>query len=145
MPAGRHCAHRGSVAAWSRDTSVRRGEASVDVELQLGEAGIEPVLLDQLLVGAGRHHAAVIHDHDPVGLEHGRQAVRDDQRRPPAPQLLERLLNQPLALGVERAGRLVEKQHRRIAEDRTRDRDPLALAARQANALLAQEAVEAFR
>ena len=36
-----------------------------------------------------------------------------------------------LALGIERAGRLVEDQDARIVDQRARDREPLALAARQ--------------
>ena len=37
-----------------------------------------------------------------------------------------------LALGIERAGRLVEQQDRRVAQDGAGERDALALAARQA-------------
>jgi predicted ABC-type sugar transport system permease subunit len=37
---------------------------AVDVELQGGEAGVEAVLLDQLLMGAGGDHPALVHDHD---------------------------------------------------------------------------------
>src|SRR5689334_24248856 len=40
------------------------------------------------------------------------------------------ILDQPLAFGVERRRRLVEQQQRRIAEQRARDRDALALPAR---------------
>ena len=50
----------------------------------------------------------------------------------PARQPLHRLLHRALALGVERARRLVEQQDRRVAQDRPRDRQPLALAARRA-------------
>lgn len=36
------------------------GELAVDVELQLGEAGIEAAFFDQLLMGAGRNHPALV-------------------------------------------------------------------------------------
>ena len=55
----------------------------------------------------------------------------------------ERRLDQALGLGVERRGRLVEDQDRRILEDRARDRDPLPLAARQTDAALADDRGEA--
>ena len=86
-----------------------------------------------------------IHDDDAVGFLHGRQAVRDDDRRAPCHQLLERLLHEQLARGVERARRLVEQQNRRILENRACDRDALPLSARQPHAALAEERVVALR
>ena len=59
-------------------------------------------------------------------------------------QPLERVLDQPLALGVERGRGFVEQQHRRIAQQRAGDGDALALAARQARAAFAHEGVEPF-
>ena len=50
-----------------------------------------------------------------------------------------------LRLDVERAGRLVEHQHRRVAQDRSRDREALRLAAREPVAALADDGVEALR
>ena len=50
-----------------------------------------------------------------------------------------------LARGVERAGRLVEQQDRPIREQRPRDRQPLALAAGELDAALAEIGVEALR
>jgi hypothetical protein len=68
--------------------------------------------------------------------------VGDDQRRASLHQPLERLLHQPLAFGVERAGRLVEQQDRRVAQQRAGDRDALALPAREPRPALAEEGVE---
>ena len=48
-----------------------------------------------------------------------------------------------LAFGVERRGRLVEQQQRRVAQNGARDGDALALAARQRDAALADRRVEA--
>ena len=66
-----------------------------------------------------------------VGVADRRQPVRDHERRAPAQQLVHVLLDRALGLGVERARRLVEQQHRRPVVDGARDRDPLRLAARQ--------------
>ena len=60
-------------------------------------------------------------------------------------QVFERDLHQPFAFGVERAGRFVEQQDRRVAQDRAGDRDALALAARERDAAFAQEGVVALR
>ena len=49
-------------------------------------------------------------------LEHGGQAVGDDQGRAAGHRLVQRALDQPLVLGVERAGGLVEQQDRRVRE-----------------------------
>ena len=61
----------------------------------------------------------------------------------PSARLVERLLHGALGLGVQRAGGLVEHQHRRVAQDRARDRDALLLAAGEAVAALADERVVA--
>ena len=56
----------------------------------------------------------------------------------PRSSALQRLLHQALALGVERAGRLVEQQDRPVGEQRARDRQALALAAGELHAALAE-------
>ena len=58
--------------------------------------------------------------------------------------LIQRDLHQPLVLGVQRAGRLVQQQDRRVADQGPGDGQTLALAARQALAALAQRRVEPF-
>jgi hypothetical protein len=59
-------------------------------------------------------------------------------------QALQRILHQPLAFGIQRAGGLVEQQDRRIAQNGAGNGDALALAARQARAVLARN-VSALR
>ena len=53
--------------------------------------------------------------------------------------------HEPLGLGVERRGRLVEDQDRRVADHRPRDADALALAAGERIAALADHRVVAVR
>ena len=72
-------------------------------------------------------------DHtDPVG-ERGRvlEVVRDEDRRQPevAEQLLQLGTDVGARVRVERGHRLVQEQDRRVARERTRQRDALALAA----------------
>ena len=57
---------------------------------------------------------------------------------------LDRLHHAVLGCGVQRAGRFVQHQHRRVVVQRARDADALALAAREADAALADHGVEPF-
>ena len=83
-------------------------------ELQLRQFGVQAALRHQRIVRALGDDAAAVHHHDAVGLEHGREAMGDDQRRAPAHQVFERGLHRALALRVQRRGRLVQQQDRRI-------------------------------
>ena len=86
---------------------------------------------------------ALVHEDDQVGVAHGGQAVGDDEGGAACAQAVDRFLDARLGLDVERAGRLVEHQDRRVLEDGAGDRDALALAARQLAAALADERVVA--
>ena len=80
-----------------------------------------------------RDHAGV-HDGDPVGhRERFLLVVRHVQERDAdlALDLFELDLHLPAELEVERTERLVEQQHRGPVHERARERDALALAARQ--------------
>ena len=61
----------------------------------------------------------------------------------PSRSSVDRFLDTRLGLDVERAGRLVEHQDRRVLEHGAGDRDALALAARQLAAALADDRVVA--
>ncbi len=112
--------------------------------MQTGEPRIKTALTDQLVVRSGFDNPAIVHDNDPVCRTNGGEAVGDHHRRALMHQPVERILHQPLAFGIERRCRLVEQQQRRIAEQRTGNRNPLALAARQAGAGITQICVEAL-
>ena len=89
--------------------------------------------------------AAVVEHQDAGGVAHGRKPVRDHEGGAVLHHLVERGLHLHLGGGVERAGRLVEDQDRRVLHQRARDRDALALAAREHAAALADAGLEAFR
>ncbi len=72
----------------------------------------------------------------------GGQAVRNDESRAIADQLLQGCLDMPLRLRIQRRGGLVENQNRCILQQRARDRDPLALPPRQQHAPVAHHGVE---
>ena len=87
---------------------------------------------------------ALVHHHDPVSLAHGRQSVGDDQRGAAGHQPVQRILHQPFAFGIERAGCLIQQQDRRIAQQRAGNRHALALAARQARTAFTQLGIQAL-
>ena len=66
---------------------------------------------------------------DAVARPHGREAVRDDDHGAVLHDLAHVVLDDPLALIIERARRLVEDQDARIGGKRARDGDALALPA----------------
>ena len=80
---------------------------------------------------------------DAVGVAHGRQAVGDHDRGAALRHPGERALDGRLGLVVHRGGGLVEHEDRRVAQDRPGDGEPLALAARQLLAPLADHRVVA--
>src|SRR5947199_344476 len=76
---------------------------------------------------------------DTVGGAHGGKPMSDDQHRASFGDLLHVVLDDPLALVVQRAGRLVEDQDARVGGERAGNRDTLALAAGQRRAALADD------
>src|SRR5688500_12767076 len=80
---------------------------------------------------------ALIEDDDLVGVDHGRQAVGDDDAGAARRDVVQRLLDRRLGAAVEGAGRLVEDQDRRGLEQGAGDGDALLLAARQLETALA--------
>ncbi len=84
---------------------------------------------------------AVLHHEDHVGAADRRQPVGDHETRPIRPQRVHGFLDEHLGAGVDRAGRLVEDQDRRIAEERPGDRHQLLLAGRDVAALVVDDRV----
>ena len=71
--------------------------------------------------------STAVQDQDAVGLEDRCEAMGDDEGGSADHQLVECLLDENLAFGVERRGRLVEQQNGRVAQDRPCDRNALTL------------------
>ncbi len=95
-------------------------------------------------VGAALGHPALVEHQDAIRADDAREPVGEDQRGAPAHQPVERVLDDGLALRVHRGERLVQDQDRRVAEQRARDRDALALAARQPHPALAHHRLVAL-
>ena len=81
---------------------------------------------------------------DAVGTTDRRKAVSDNDGRATLADAAHVVLDDPLALVVERACRFVEDQDARVGDESTGYRDPLPLPARQATAAFADQGVVAF-
>src|SRR5260370_32566693 len=112
--------------------------------LLVPEVAIELAALQELTVPANIDGAALIQDQDGVRGDERGQPVRyhdDGAAVRDAPEIG---VDAGLALGIERAGRLVEDQQLGIDQQRPRDRDPLALSAgKVARSLLDERVVAA--
>src|SRR5580704_8170030 len=113
--------------------------------LALPHVGVEAVARQKFSVAAALDDAAAVEHDDLVGMDDGREPVRDHNRGAAAAHLLQRALDLLLGAGVERAGRLVEQQDVRVLEDGAGDRHPLLLAARELQPALAHGRLVALR
>jgi hypothetical protein len=104
----------------------------MDARLEAMEGGIAPAGADELVVIAILDEAAALDGDDAVGAAHRREAVGDDEDGAALGDPAHVLLDDPLALIVERAGRLVEDEDPRIGDEGAGDGDALTLPAGEA-------------
>ena len=131
---------------WSRWIASRTVGSDADWNGAVWSAtsrAYRPSVLHQLGVGALLDQPPVVQHEDQVGV---------DDRLQPVGHLDDRLLGvlarrcswtARCGRGVQRRGRLVEDQQRRLAQQRPRQRDPLPLPAREPDAALADDRVVA--
>gem|GEM_PF-2790813 len=100
---------------------------------------------EQLLVASLLDDASFIKNQDAIRTAGGIKAMGDHDPGTPTQQILERGADQLFGLGIERGGRLVKDQDRRVFDQRTGDGDPLPLAGRQACSVLAEPRVIGIR
>lgn len=87
---------------------------------------------------------ALVDSKNAVAVADGREPVRDDEHRASLHDPLHALLDDPLALVIQSAGRFVKNENARIHDQRTGNGDPLPLPSRQAGASLAHIGVIAI-
>jgi hypothetical protein len=86
----------------------------------------------------------ILQHQDAIRALDGRKPMRDDQRGAPRHQRLERGLDMTLSLGVERRGRLIQNQNRRVLEHGARNGQTLTLTTREQYAMVADQSIEAL-
>src|SRR5882757_2660766 len=116
----------------------------METRLHAVQVSVVPAAAQEVIVAAVFDDAAVRDRDDAVGPAHGRQAMGDDDHGTAGCDVGHIVLDRPLALVVERAGRFVEHQDARVHDQGARDRDALTLAARKAAATLANHGVVAL-
>ena len=109
--------------------------------LHVAEAAVDAVRGVEFVVRAALHDDALPHDEDEVRVADRREAVRDRERRAVGHEPVDGVLHEALRDRVERARGLVEDEDGRVAEDRPRDGDALALAAGERESLLDRKSV----
>src|SRR6202030_1680526 len=113
-----------------RDGAARAAAIHVAVLLR-PQLAVEVAALQQDLVRRDVDQLALLQNEDLVAFGQRRQAVRDDDHRPPLGDAQQVGADHRLALRVEGARRLVEDQDPRVVDQGPGDRDPLLLPARQ--------------
>src|SRR5919198_1232030 len=113
----------GTTSRQARAATSRRSRGRTPASVLNDESGREGLARPS---GQGGVAPAVEHD-DLVSVADRRQPVGDRQRRAPLREAVQGLLHRALGLVVQGAGGLVEHEHRRVAQDRARDRDALLL------------------
>lgn len=99
--------------------------------------GVGSVGREQLVVGALLDNLPVGHDDDIVRAADGGQPVGYHDHGPVGGDVVERLLDNLLGVGVQSAGRLVEEENARVRDDAAGDDDALFLAAGECRTPLA--------
>ena len=113
-------------------------------ELGFVQAAVQAALGQQPLVRPDLDDTTAFEHDDAIGVQNGGQSMCNHDVGASAHEALQRILDQELAFAVERAGGFVEDQNARIAEERARDRDALALAAGKFRTPLTEQGVVTF-
>src|SRR5262245_62023646 len=101
------------------------------LKLQFGQTRVKAARGDKLVVAALLDDLAYFHHQDTVAREHCGQPVSNHDRGALRHEAIERSFHQHFAFRIEGGSGLVEKKQRRIAQDRTRNRQTLALSTRE--------------
>ena len=80
--------------------------------LQLTQTGVNAALCQQLPIAPAFHDPAFAQHDDPVGVPDCREAMSEHDRRPHSQQLLQRVMNLGLGLGIDVCRGFVEQEER---------------------------------
>jgi hypothetical protein len=94
----------------------RVGALAAFLRLRAHQRPIGAVAPDQRVVGAALRDAPALEHDNTVGVDHARQAMRQDQRSAPLHEPVERPLDDRFVLRVDRGESLVENEDRRVAQ-----------------------------
>ena len=124
-PPGRGCCGK----YMRRDGSVESGGSAGADQLPLIQLLIDRAVVQKFIVLSLADDLAAFHDDDCVGRENRAETVGDHERRALVDQMLDGLVNQVLAFGIDLAGGFVKNQDRGLMKDGAGDAEPLFLSA----------------
>src|SRR5664279_5275263 len=101
--------------------------------------------MQQLRMGADRDDPAAVQQRNPVGQQHRRGAMRNDQRGGSDQDRSKRLLHECFGVDVQGRQRIVQHQHGRVPDHRPRQRQSLALPTGQRQTLFPDAGVQSPR
>ena len=113
--------------------------------LQAEERGIAAAAAQQIVVEAALDDLAALDHQNGVGMHDGVQAMGDHDGGAVLAEMVDRLLHGFFGFRIERSSRFIEQDDRRVLDQRAGDRNALALAAGELQAVLADRRVVALR
>src|ERR1035437_522577 len=114
-------------------------------QLQAGIAAVEAILTYELVMGPALDDGAVLQHDDAVRVLHGGQTVGNDEGRASSDQCPHGFQYKRVRCRIERGGGFIQDENGGIFQKSARNRQPLALAAGEIGAALAQHRVVALR
>jgi len=106
---------------------------------------VDAVQLEELIVGTLLDDQTVAHHEDQVGISDRRKPVSDHERCPSLHEIVEGLEDDAFRLRVDRGCRLVQHENRSVADERTSDGHPLALASRELRTAFTEDRLVSLR
>ena len=91
------------------------------------------------------HNLTLVNNDNFIGILNGTQSVSDNHRGTPLQQLIQRILNELLALGIKSRGRLVKDKYIGVFQHRTGNAQTLTLTAREFRSTISDICVVALR
>ena len=118
---------------------------SVVAKSESMQARVKALMAHEFGVWTLFHNPSARHDHDPVRMLDGGDAVRHDQGGATRHQALQCFLHQALGFVVQRRGGFIQNEDRRVLVERTRNRQALALSAGKLCGVVSHQSVHPQR
>ena len=102
---------------------------------------IEPFLCQQFLMISLLNDRTIFHNQNPIRILNRRKSMCHNKTGAPFHQFCKCILNFDLRSGINGRCRLIQNQHRRLAEHNTRNGDQLLLSLRQTSAIFSDPGI----
>src|SRR5271166_26134 len=122
------------VGFWRRASPA---SSALSGELGSGDVVVGAAEREEFAVAAALDDPSAIHNTDLIRLSHRRKSVGNDNGGSALAERPQSVLDRLLGFRIERRGRLIEQDNRRVLEEGAGDRDALALTAGKLHAALA--------